>query len=462
MSILLRVIKMNQSYWQKTTKKTIEKTVQTDISTDIVIIGGGLSGVALAYQLKDSPYQVIVLDKDEMGSHTSGHTTAKITVLHDTLYQQITEHYDIHQAYLYYKSNQQALEDIENIIQKENIDCDYRHNESYIYTDDPKYCKDIQKEREILQSLRVKTIKDSQHLESLGLENQAMFHPLKYLYGLIDICQKHNIQFYEHSEVTYIDRKDEGFLLDVNGHHIQCRYLVHATRYPFIKKGLYFLKLFQEKEYIDCVDQQDEQASLLCIDQTYSYRPVLKDHSLLITRDSKDWFAQDSIPLRGIPYIGRLNRYRNEFVIYGFQKWGMTLSQVAARLVSDLILEKDNPYEELYSCHYFSVSFAKKYQEKMWKNTKKGMITNRFQNQPLVILEKQDGIVTKVNGQLTAVYKDKKGKLHYFSPYCPHLKCVVEFCKKDQTWSCPCHQSVFDAYGKQIEGPSLYSLKKKQ
>ena len=110
---------MNQSYWQKTSKKRISQTIQTDISTDIVIIGGGLSGVALAYQLKDSPFQVIVLDKDEMGSHTSGHTTAKITTLHDTLYRDIVKHYDIHQAYLYYQANQNALNEIKSIIQKE-------------------------------------------------------------------------------------------------------------------------------------------------------------------------------------------------------------------------------------------------------------------------------------------------------------------------------------------------------
>ena len=65
-------------------------------------------------------------------------------------------------------------------------------------------------------------------------------------------------------------------------------------------------------------------------------------------------------------------------------------------------------------------------------------------------------------GILSAVYKDKKGELHFLTPYCPHLKCVVDFCKKDQTWTCPCHQSVYDAYGHLMEGPSLYSLKKTQ
>ena len=139
--------KMNQSYWQKKKKKKTEKVLNENITTDIVIIGGGLAGVSLAYQLKDSPYRIVVLEKDTMGSHTSGHTTAKLTVLHGLLYQKITKHYDIHQAYLYYRSNEKALKEIQSIIKKENISCDYQENTSYIYTDDPQYAKDIQEQK---------------------------------------------------------------------------------------------------------------------------------------------------------------------------------------------------------------------------------------------------------------------------------------------------------------------------
>ncbi len=49
----------------------------------------------------------------------------------------------------------------------------------------------------------------------------------------------------------------------------------------------------------------------------------------------------------------------------------MTLSQVAARLISDLILDKENPYEDLYACHYFSMSFAKNIQIRCGKILKK-------------------------------------------------------------------------------------------
>lgn len=455
-------MKLNQSYWQKTTRKKNEKVLEEDLSVDVVIIGGGLSGVSLAYQLKDSPLKIVVLEKDEIGSHTSGHTTAKVTVLHGLLYQQINEHYDIHQAYLYYQSNLKALHDIQSIIKKERISCDYIENTSYIYTDDPQYVKDIEKEKEFFQSIRVETIEDKNHLSSLGLQHQGIFHPLKYLFALMRRCQKSGVSFYEQSEVIAITRNDDSYIVSVNNHQVKCRYLVHATRYPFIKKKLYFMKLFQQREFVDYVDQQTSQDSYLCVDQIQSYRPLKNNDALRINKDAKDWFAQDSIALRGIPYIGRMNKYDNEFIIYGFQKWGMTLSQVAASLIADLILEKDNTYEELYACHYFSLSFSKKYTQHIINNVKKGYWTNRFDTNIIQTLESKDGCIVKMNGQLLAVYKDKKENLYYFSPYCPHLKCVIEFDKKSQTWVCPCHQSVYDAYGQLIEGPSLYSLKRKE
>ena len=66
-----------------------------------------------------------------------------------------------------------------------------------------------------------------------------------------------------------------------------------------------------------------------------------------------------------------------------------------------------------------------------------------------------------IDDKLTAVYKDENNECYYFSPYCPHLKCIIEFNKKTQTWDCPCHGSTYDAYGHLILGPSLHDLERK-
>ena len=57
-------------------------------------------------------------------------------------------------------------------------------------------------------------------------------------------------------------------------------------------------------------------------------------------------------------------------------------------------------------------------------------------------------------GRLLAVYKDAQERIFYFSPYCPHLKCVVQYNEIDNTWNCPCHGSIFDCHGKLVSGPA--------
>lgn len=77
-------------------------------------------------------------------------------------------------------------------------------------------------------------------------------------------------------------------------------------------------------------------------------------------------------------------------------------------------------------------------------------------------LQRGQGGLMKINHKLYAVYLDKQGIYHYFSPYCPHLKGLLSFDEKNQIWHCPCHQSVFDCYGKLIEGPCLKDMNKQK
>ena len=83
----------------------------------------------------------------------------------------------------------------------------------------------------------------------------------------------------------------------------------------------------------------------------------------------------------------------------------------------------------------------------------------RFHYEELNQMSYEEGKIVRIGSKLRAVYKDKGGKYYIFSPYCPHMKCILQFDQKDKIWICPCHQSTFTAFGKLIDGPSLSAMK---
>ncbi len=449
---------MNNSYWQKNIEGKSYKSVDEDKIVDVLIIGGGLTGIGIAYQLRESPLNITVIEQDTLGSHTSGHTTAKVTTLHGLKYQELTDYYSIHEANLYYQSNQKAFEEIKEIIETNEFDCDYKINDAIVYTNDIDRAPYLDKERDILTQLRVPVSEDKQYLSSVVMKDQAIFHPLKYLYNLAHKAECRGVHIFEHSQARSISKDGYDYVVKVNDHEIRCRYLVHATRFPAFKTGLFFLKLCQEREFLNTMKTKEGDNSLFSYSGQKSYRP-LPEGALEITAESDEWFAQDTLPLRGIPYIGEVTTDSHEYVAFGYSKWGMTMSQVASRLISDLILDKDNPYEEFYSVNYFNGTHALRFKDRVLKNNLKGFIKSRIKFDE-VELDLQEGAVMRKDGKLVAIYKDVSGEEHYLSPYCPHLRGIIEFDKQHQLWICPCHQSVFNPYGVKLEGPSLDNLSK--
>ena len=125
--------------------------------------------------------------------------------------------------------------------------------------------------------------------------------------------------------------------------------------------------------------------------------------------------------LDGIPYIGRYSRgLPGCYVATGFNKWGMTSSMAAASILTDLILEKENPYAQVF-------------------NPSRNMIKPQL----------------FVNGA-TAV----KNLLTVSGKRCPHLGCALKWNKTEHSWDCPCHGSRFDGFGKLLDNPATGDLNK--
>ncbi|MFV0393788.1 MAG: FAD-dependent oxidoreductase [Coprobacillaceae bacterium] len=480
----------NISYWQKTTNLLLLPKINQNLNIDIAIIGGGITGIMCAYYLRNSGKKIAVFVQGTIGCQTTGHTTAKISYLHKTIYQFLIHYYNTEIAHLYLESNKQAMEDIENIIKEEKIECDYQKNNAFIYTKHQSNSKYIKKEIEALQKLGVKTIvnqhKDKSILNSVGVDNQAVFHLLKYIYAIVEKCRESGITIYENSKAIDFDIQKNRTIFKCNDYTVSSKQTVFATRYPQINfPETYFLKLSQTREVAlhNYINNQ-ENDSLLSIDNpNESFRPTqngmiyagyafdvgskIKDitifdnnKQLFGKREIDYWAAQDAKTNRGIPYIGYFSsKYDHCYVACGYNKWGMTLSHVSARLLSDMILHKENPYQTLYSPSYGNFNVSIRAIGKLTKSSIKGMIINRFA--PFHIdLKKGEGKVVRNGFKLLAIYKDEKGKIHICKAQCRHLKCIVSFNALEKTWDCPCHGSRYDVDGKLIEGPAVSSLRK--
>lgn len=143
------------SYWIESTKDTSKNypKLTKDLDVDVCIIGGGLVGITCAYYLLNSGLKTVILEKDKICSSVSGNSTAKITSQHDLFYNYLINSFGKDFAKGYLDANEEAIQNIKNIIEKENIDCDFSNQDSYVYAYSKKDIEDIKLEVEALKSL---------------------------------------------------------------------------------------------------------------------------------------------------------------------------------------------------------------------------------------------------------------------------------------------------------------------
>lgn len=377
------------SYWVESSTRPMFPKLDKNKDTDVCIIGAGITGIMSAYMLLNKGLKITLIDKGEVCGGVTENTTAKITSQHGLIYNYLQVTFGTEFAKLYLESNQNAIDTIEQIIQKEKIDCNYERTDNYIYTCTDEYVQRIKDEVETVRKLGL----EAELINKINLPfeikngvkfpNQAKFHPLKYLYKIVEILQNNGVEIYTNSIVQDTKKVGDGYEILTEANLIRAKYIVMATHYP-IKSfpGLHFLKMYQDRSYAIAIKPNvkfDENMYISAESPVASFRPI-NDELLIIggqdhkTGDnSKDlevcyksletyakeiypsmevkyrWATQDCVSLDKVPYIGEFsNLMPNFYIATGYKKWGMTTSHVAAEIIRDRILENKNKYAEIY------------------------------------------------------------------------------------------------------------------
>ncbi len=463
----------NNSIWKKEGQNNRKfRTLEQNIETDVCVIGGGIAGMSVAYYLAKEGKKVAVLEKDRICSKTSGGTTGKITSQHHLFYNYLIQSQNKDFAKKYLKANEEAIQNIEEIIQTEKIDCDFERKSAFVWTKNLDKLQMIKAEVDSVKSLG-KNPKFTNEIEILGkiegaieFENQAQFHPVKYVNGLAKSILENGGEIFENTKVVEYQKRDKEFtiLAEAGGNtkQVKAKYVVVCTRYPiFNVPGFYFLKMYQELEYGIAIKTDTKLKGMYVSVEvpTISFRDYEENgenYILIVGNGHKTgekteengfevlenfaktyfpdkeivyrWNAEDTIGLDKIPYIGEYSEVReNMYVATGFKKWGMTSSNVAANLITDKIMGRKSQYEEIFNSTRLEAIKNHEEMKNMLKEVGESVIMPRL--------------------------KGEKGK-----KYCAHLGCEVTWNDVTKTWDCPCHGSRYEPDGKLVEGPSVYDL----
>lgn len=492
-----------QSYWEEERKKHKEyESLNNNLNVSVCVIGGGLTGLSTAYYLSNNT-SVAVIERNKICGSTSGKNTGKITSQHGIFYKYLIDSQGKEYAKKYLEANEKAINNIERIVDKEKIDCDFERENAYVFTKketEVDKLKDEQKAVDKINRGLCKFVKITElPMEISGaieFENQAKFHPLKYGYGLADCILKNNGRIFENSQVTDIKKENGKYAVYANKNKIVADYVVITTRYPFMKvPGYYFLKMYQSTSYAIIVDPKKELFSGMYINYevpNISFRTINDGNRKLLlavgydyktgTENLKDgysrlestvrkmypdadvlykWSAEDCITLDKIPYIGEYSTMMpNVYVATGFNKWGLTSSNVAANIISDEILGINNEYIDVFRAKRVEPIKNREEIGNMLKEANKSILLSKFKIPQVELddIKMGEGKIIEVNKKKVGVYKANNGQIFKVKPICTHLGCELYFNNIDKVWECPCHGSKFTYDGKSIEVPSNKNL----
>ena len=88
--------------------------------SELCVVGGGLAGILCAYRLQTLGVNCVLVEAERILRGVTENTTAKITVQHGLIYDNIIKKYGLEAAQMYFKAQRESVE----LYQKMSCDID--------------------------------------------------------------------------------------------------------------------------------------------------------------------------------------------------------------------------------------------------------------------------------------------------------------------------------------------------
>ncbi|MFP5326266.1 MAG: FAD-dependent oxidoreductase [Acidimicrobiia bacterium] len=497
----------NPSVWVGTAGTTDYPRATDGGDYDVVVVGGGITGLTTALELKRRGAKVAVVEAQRIASGTTGYTTGKVTSQHSVKYADLIDGQGERKARLYAEANQAAVAQVATYVEELGIDCDLTPADAYVYAQSGDGRSTLERETDAAQSLGLPaSLVTAAELPfevtaAMRFTGQAHIHARKYCLGLAEAVTGDGCAIFERSRVVDIDEKAAHVEVRVEEDVVlNAGHVVLATLLPIDLVSGFYARSQPKRSYglaLRCSSTVPQGMYINVESPTRSLRPVDlgdgPDLGLIVVGNSHTtgedddaaanyedlerwaretfpveaveyrWSGQDYTTADSIPYVGWAPRRGRTLVATGFKGWGLSNGTAAATILADLIDGTEHPWLEVFdSTRIGTVDAIKTVVEDNLKVAKRLVRDRigRLRAPDVAHLGPGEGAVVHVDGETVAAYRDENGHVTAVSATCTHLGCSLKFNEAETTWDCPCHGSRFTTDGEVICGPAVRMLER--
>ena len=503
--------RQTQSIWQATVEMSEYPRLSRNLSADVCVIGAGIAGMTTAYLLAKAGQSVVVLEDGLIGSGETGRTTAHISNALDDRYYALERMHGAEGARLAAESHTAAIHRAAAIAELENIDCDFAWVDGYLFApshgSNDDHLENLKKE---LQAAHRAGLVDVDFVTRapftfwdsgpcLKFPRQAQFHSLKFLSGLARCIERDGGALFNRTHVEGVEAGSPLRIKTTGGQTVSARsaivctnasitdYVVtHIKQAPYrtfviagpVPKGSIPYGLYWDDDspyyYVRLQPAPDPAIDFLIVggeDHKTGHEDDAEERFGRIEQWTRErfpmaksfeyrWSGQVMEPFDYLSFTGRTpDGTENVFMHSGDSGNGITHGIMGAILLTDLVLQRDNPWARLYDPKRISLKSAPEF---IRENVD---VAAQFKDyitsgdvEDVRSIPSGEGRVVVQHGKRIAAYRDLHGKLHKFSAACTHLKCIVHWNSLEKSWDCPCHGSRFAPTGNVLNGPAAMGL----
>jgi len=485
-----------------------------DLEADVCIVGAGIAGLSVAYQLAKQGRQVVVLEDGDVGSGETSRTTAHLVNAFDDRYHVVERLHGTDAARLVAQSHTQAIEAIEQVVRAERIDCDFERVDGYLFVPPGETADELEHEFHACRRAGLTQVVWADRAPFPGFDTgrclkfprQGQFHPMRYLAGLARATVAAGGRIFTGTHAATIESgRGKGrarvqargtgsngasgsvvtadHVVVATNTPVQDLLKLHTKQYPYrtyviaarvpagsVTRALYwdtphpyhYVRLQGEGDHDLLIVGGEDHKTGQAHDAEERYRRLEKwarERFPMMGGIEYEWSGQVIEPMDSLAYIGRNPGDEDVWVVTGDSGNGMTHGTIAGLLLAALIEGREHPWAKLYNPARKSLRAALEFtkenlnmaaQYRSWLTA--GDVASESE------IARGCGAVLRDGARKIAVYRDRHGELHRMSAVCPHLGAIVTWNGEECTWDCPAHGSRFDAEGHVVNGPANADL----